>query len=202
MVYYEMFPWAVRTAECDEAHPTFCTNAYRHERRLHLQAMSAHKIITVWPVENFNAYGPKQWSDLQFRDYIRDFREDAEEVGLEWVMLTTGSEPWAWNYDRARTRAEIVRQEWPGLLVMADKGANEATGRPYFDGIAYDLLEVHPCSIDQTYRSLRHSGPILTVTDCGPVLVPGEPHRGELEAEAIRSGVPLLFYGFQLDSLS
>jgi hypothetical protein len=164
--------------------------------------MSAHKIITVWPVENFNAYGPKQWSDLQFRDYIRDFREDAEEVGLEWVMLTTGSEPWAWNYDRARTRAEIVRQEWPGLLVMADKGANEATGRPYFDGIAYDLLEVHPCSIDQTYRSLRHSGPILTVTDCGPVLVPGEPHRGELEAEAIRSGVPLLFYGFQLDSLS
>jgi hypothetical protein len=196
LVYYEMFPWVDRSGLCDQAHPTGCTDAYRTERKAHLHAMSAHKIITAWSPENFNAYGPKQWTDEEFREELRDFRRDAEEVGIEWVMMTTGGEPWAWSYNRARARAEIVREEWAGTLIMADSGANEASGRPYFSGIPYDFLEVHPCSIPQALRALNHSGPILTVTDCSPVLVPGEPVRSDLEAKAIQLGVPLLLYGF------
>jgi len=198
LVYYEMLPWTDRSGPCDKDHPSLCTNAYRAERQQHLRAMSAHKVKSLWSPENLNAEGPKRWTDDQFRQHIRDFRADAEAVGLEWVALSTGGEPWAWDYKHAETRAKIVDEEWPGELVVPDAGRNEATGTPYFPGFSYSWLEVHPCSFPQLERSLRTLGPILTVTDCGPVLVPGEPVKTDLTAEAARLNVPLLFYGFTM----
>ena len=208
LVYYEMLPWNTPDARCDEAHPNACTDPHRIARRAHLRAMVARKIKTVWSAQNFNAAGPRRWTEDMYRQHIISFREDALEAdpSLTYIALSPGGEPWAWTWEAVLARARIAREEWPGGFVIADAHANEASCEPYFGGIHYNWLEVHPCSIEQTYRSIRFNStidpsnptcPILTVTDCGPVLIPGEPFITDLTREALILGEPLVYYGYQ-----
>lgn len=205
MVYYEMLPWTTPDRACNESHPDACTNAYRVERRAHLHAMVKRHIKTIWSAQNYNAAGPKHWTEAMYRQHIIDFREDALEADptLQYVAISPGGEPWAWTWSAVLARAQIARAEWPGEFVIADAHSAEASGEPYFGGIHYDWLEVHPCSIEQTYRAIRFNStieppnppsPILTVTDCGPVLVPGDPTLSEIAREALRLKQPVCFY--------
>lgn len=202
VVHIEAFPWMDRSGACDAAHPTLCTETYRVERRAFLAAMADREITTLVTSQNVNAYGPWTLGKAAFRQHMIEIREDAAAVGFSRVWVGAPSEPWMFNR-RWRIRLEddgplertlVARSEWPGTFVLADKGAGKATGKPYFPGVAFDYLEVHPCSIADTYESLRFGGKTLTVTDCGAVLVPDQQTTKALASEAIRLGVPLLFY--------
>lgn len=192
----EALPWFDRSGECDARHPDLCTESFPEVRRAFLRSMSAHGIRTVVTSENMNAYGPRQKSDEWFRSLIRSIREDAEVVGLDNVILGAPSEPWA-SPAIAERRARIAREEWPGLFIVPDRGANHATGMPYYPGFSYDYLEVHPCTVQDALRSIRMGVPILTVTDCGPVLNPGPVVSAELARSAKDLGSPLIIYDFR-----
>lgn len=193
----EAFAWWDRSGACDGAHPGLCTETYREKRRAFLRSMSAHKVTTLITSMNSNAEGPRRLSDDAFGSHVREIRADAEEVGLQWVWLGAPSEPWADpDQDRARRRAEIARVEWPAVFVLPDAGANHATGRPYFGGVAFDMLEVHPCTVDDARAAIARGAPILTVTDCGSLLVPPAEEIRALTREALALEQPLLFYDF------
>lgn len=193
LVALEGLPWFDRAGPCDAAHPTLCANPFREERRRLLRAMSAHKITTLVTSENSNAYGPRLISLEAFRAHVQAIREDALEVGLENVWLGAPSEPWAWE-EGARERSLVAREEWPGEFVLPDLGRNSATGKPYFQGIAYEHLEVHPCRVADALASIRFGAPVLTVTDCGALLVPGVELAVQLAREALAFHRPLVFY--------
>lgn len=204
LIELEGLPWfPPGSAPCDQAHPTQCTDPHREERKALLAAMSAHKISVLINSHNSNAYGPRTWSNEQWREYIRGIREDAEETGAD-VWLGAPSEPWAWFGDEVRNRTIIARAEWPGIFVLPDRAANHASGQPYFTGVPYDYLEVHPCNVDDIFKSIRFGAPVLTVTDCGPVIASrlSPALAADLFSEAESLARPIIFYDHDGEGLA
>lgn len=187
----EGFPWVDRRDLCDNAHPTGCSDPYRDKRRALLHAMSAHKVTVYVNPVNFNSSFARRMPVAQFSDYVAGIVADCNEVGASNCWLGTGSEPWATpDQGDALAKARAVRALWPGTLVMPDAGSNRPLGRPYFQGITYDHLEVHPCSLEDAVDSVEFGPPVFTVTDCGPVLNPGPEPVKALAA----FGHPLIIY--------
>jgi hypothetical protein len=194
LVLIEGLPWFDRTTPCDVSHRQNCTEAYRFQRQNFLRAMAQRKIVTLITTQNSNSAGGWTMTDQQFKDYVRDIHEDAENVGMEWVWLGSPSEPWAHPPEEGRRRAQTARDVWPGIFVMPDAGAHIVTGRPYFDGIKFDHLEVHPCNYQEVGDALQHGPPTIIVTDCSPVLNPGPAQSSAWASQAVSKGIPLIIY--------
>jgi hypothetical protein len=187
----EGFPWVDRRSLCDDEHPTGCSDPYREKRQKLLRAMSAHKVVVYINPVNFNSAFARRQSVANFADYVAGIVKDCSDVGIENCWMGTGSEPWATpDQHDALAKARVVRAQWPGVLVMPDKGENHPTGQPYFQDIAHDLVEVHPCSLPDAVEAAEFGPPVFTVTDCGPVLNPGP----EMSKALAAFGHPLIIY--------
>lgn len=187
LVEIEGLPYFDPTLPC-------CAEPYRQQRRALLKSMSAHKVTTSIVTQNSNA--PKAWEldEIWFRRHITEIREDALEVGIEHVWLGSPSEPDAFDQARGRARAQIARDEWPGVFVMPARTVPRIA--PWFAGIRYDYLEVHPGSVARALYFLGRPEPLLVVTDNSTLLVPGDADLRALTSAALRLARPLVFYDF------
>lgn len=190
----EAIPYFDRSGPCDKRHPDLCIQTYAPLRRAYLKAMSAHGVTVVVTTQNSNAAGPWTWTEEQFRQHVISIREDALEAGIEHVWLGTPSEPNAGDQTRGRARAEIARQEWPGVLVMPAR--TEPKIMPWFSGIHYDYLEVHPGSVAKALFYLGRPEPLLVVTDNATLLVPSDAALRDITRKALRliPPPPVIFY--------
>ena len=191
LVEIEALPWFDRAGPCDSRNPRLCTDPFLNERRALFAAMAERGISVFVTAHNANAYGPRLMSRAAWDEHIRGIAADAEVTGAD-VWLSPISEPWTWESPEAEARARLARSIWNRKFVLPDRGANRRFGRPYWTGMPYDLLEVHPCSLAATEASL--SPDTLTVTDCTPVLNPGGAAALDLASIAADLGAPLIFY--------
>lgn len=191
LVELEGFPWVDRSSPCDDAHPTNCGDPYRVQRRALLKAMSAHKITVYINLSNANSTFARRMTDAQVLDEVQSINSDVAATGAT-VWLGPLSEPWVWHGSGPQHRAEIIRAAWAGVFVVADYGANQALGRPYFDGVRYDYLEVHPCALNDALSAMQRGS--FVVTDCSPILNPGPEVSAGLLRQAMQAGRPLVIY--------
>ncbi len=170
LVEIEGLPWFPPGGPlCDEHHPTQCGNPYAAERRALLEAMSSRGISVLVNSHNSNAYAPKTWTEDMWRGYIVGIRDDMAVTGAD-VWLGAPSEPWAWRGPVVHRRAQVAREEWPGVFVQPDRGQMRPIGQPYWQDIASDWFEVHPCNVEDAFEGLRLDSKTLVVTDCTPVI--------------------------------
>jgi hypothetical protein len=191
LVEIEALPWFDRSGPCDSRNPRLCTEPFLNERRAFFAAMAGRGISVFVTAHNANAYGPRLMSRAAWDEHIRRIAADAAATGAD-VWLSPISEPWAWQSNEPRLRALAARSIWTGKFILPDAGAARRTGRPFWGGMPYDLLEVHPCSIQATRDTINPG--TLTVTDCSPVLNPGPALALELGGIAADVGAPLIFY--------
>lgn len=172
-----------------------CVEPYREQRRALLKAMSAHKVTTHIIPENSNA--PKAWDfdEAWYRRYMTDLVADAHEAGTQYVWMSSPSEPDAFDQRRGLERAKITRELWDGVFVMPARTKPQI--EPWFSGIPYDYLEVHPGSVEAALFFLRRPEPLLVVTDNGALLVPDDADLRNLTHEALRLDRPLIFYDYR-----